>query len=223
MYKYLEQMIRAEHDKDFTEDAARIKNDDNILRSRSTDLRWSQYESGKITKEQLIEMAVIRAWKQRDKEKFAELQKLDSIEKAGKLIDATISIEWKRSQTWGNNPTAEMRISYTIDGRDEYRRIYGSSIGGCGYDKESTAAAQVVNQSYECLKLFANAKEKALRQDKEATNETALGYGAGYGVIPALHGGVGMDCFLRIFQKLGYKAEKTASGKTFDVYEIKKA
>ena len=223
MYKNLEQRIRAKYDGYFKEDVARIEKDENILRDRSTDLRWAQYEAGTITKEQLIEMATIRVWKKMDKERSAELQKLNGIEKAGALIDATITIEWKRSSMWGNNPTAEMRISYSKDGHKEYRRINGSSIGGCGYDKESTAAAQVVNQSYECLKLFADAKEKALRKDKDATNETALGYGAGYGIVPALHGGVGMDCFLRIFQKLGYKTEKTASGKTFDVYEIKKA
>ena len=118
-----------------------------------------------------------------------------------------ISVEWHKSRTWGNCPRVEVR---TNDG------YYTGSASGCGYDKESAAVAQALNQSASVLKALYDMKE----QNIEKHSHDVLGYGSGYGIRPYFEGGVGISCFRSIFERLGYKWECTGSGKTFDVYKV---
>ena len=53
-------------------------------------------------------------------------------------------------------------------------------------------------------------------------NHEVFGYGSGYGILPSFEGGVGVSCYDRIFNKIGYKFETIASGKNFDVFKITK-
>jgi hypothetical protein len=53
-----------------------------------------------------------------------------------------ISLEWKKSNTWGQNPIASgVRLK---DGRREFWGMT-RSITGCGFDKQGTAIAEVLN------------------------------------------------------------------------------
>ncbi len=54
-------------------------------------------------------------------------------------------------------------------------------------------------------------------------NSDCLGYGAGYGILPAFEGGVGFDCHRSIMKKLGFTCNHTANGKLFDVYSLEQA
>ncbi len=92
------------------------------------------------------------------------------------------------------------------------------SIDGYGYDKQSTAVANCLNQIDEILKMLYTIKNDNI--DKE--NRDLLGYGSGYGLTPSIEGGVGVSCYPYIFSKLGYEFKTIASGKTFDVYTITK-
>lgn len=149
------------------------------------------------------------------KELNKQLSRLNEIEQAKELQSVTISIAWNKSKMWGNNPTAEAEV-YT-----DYREIYSSgSIGGCGYDKESTAVANALNQSNEVLKLLYTYKNK--KCNVELKNNDVFSYGAGYGITPSIEGGVGVSCYNRIFNKVGYKFYRVSNGKTFDVYKIEK-
>ena len=144
-----------------------------------------------------------------------QIQRIETVFNAPDMFSASIVIEWKKSATWGNNPRAEASVSYS----DYSRNIYDSgSIGGCGYDKESTAFAHAINQSNSFLKALYQLKEANI----EKSNHELFGYGSGYGILPYLEGGVGVSCFYRIFEKIGFKMTNTASGKTFDVYSISK-
>lgn len=150
-----------------------------------------------------------------NKELQKKLTHLQTVQAANDLHSIVISIEWKKSRMWGNNPTAEAKVSNT-DGMCNY---YSSgSIGGCGYDKESTAVAQAINQSNELLKALYLVKEKHIKKD----NRELFGYGSGYGILPHFEGGVGVSCYNRICEKIGFKFNHSASGKTFDVYAIEK-
>lgn len=136
----------------------------------------------------------------------AELQeaKVQSIE---------ISVEWFRSATWGSNPEAKVIVRYD----NEYSEAFSSErIGGCGYDKESTAIGQALNQ---CTALM---KELYLLKDSNvnASNSDCIGYGAGYGILPYFEGGVGFSCHRNILEKLGFTYEYGSSGKTFDTYRF---
>ena len=145
-----------------------------------------------------------------------DFEKLERVEKEGRNVHSIIiTVEWKRSKTWGSNPQAEALTTYT-DGTQE--RFFGGKISGCGYDKESAATASVLNQ-IDALK-----REMYLRKEERVNeqNREVLGYGAGYGILPSFEGGVGFNCHRNIIGKLGYKAETISSSKNFTVYRFYK-
>ena len=162
---------------------------------------------------------IARKQKQIYKSIEREVNKIKTVFNAGKLISVKISIEWKRSQMWGSNPKAEAWCTYIDEnGNTNSHYVQSGSIGGCGYDKQSTAVAECLNQFNEVLKLLYVAKDK----NPNAKNNEILGYGAGYGILPSIEGGVGVSCYNRIFEPLGYNFNTVASGKSFDVYTITK-
>jgi hypothetical protein len=151
-----------------------------------------------------------------------EVNEVTTVFNAGTLIECKISMEWKNNRTWGANPTAECWYSYTdINGNYASNYVKSGSIGGCGYDKGSTAVAECLNQINEVLKPLYVKKNKVMATDKRENRDT-LGYGSGYGILPRIEGGVGVSCYPAIFEGIGYKFSTTASGKTFDVYHITK-
>lgn len=152
-----------------------------------------------------------------DKQRANEMGQFEEILTSGKLIDATISVEWKNNRTWGANPTATIEGSYIdLDGQNRYFHFNGTSISGCGYDKLSTAVAEVVNMVNPILRSMYIAKNREVTKN----NRELLGYGSGYGTLPRLEGGVGVSCYPRIFKEIGYKFETVSSGKMFDVFKI---
>jgi len=167
------------------------------------------------SKRELTDYLLKRYNKNENKSLDQKLNKVDTIKNSKAIDSITITIEWKKSRTWGSNPRAEAQVNY----KDNYSdRFYSSSIGGCGYDKESTALAQVLNQVNGLLKLLYKAKNKAT--DKR--NSDLIGYGSGYGILPSLEGGVGVSCYYGIMKHIGLKFEHIVNGKTFDVYKISK-
>lgn len=156
-----------------------------------------------------------RKQKQIQKQLHKELERINTVFNAPEMKSASVSIEWKKSATWGSNPRSEASVAYS----DYSRNVYDSgSISGCGYDKESTAFARALNQSNSFLKALYELKDANI----EKSNHELFGYGSGYGILPYLEGGVGVSCFYRIFEKIGFKMEHAASGKTFDFYTISK-
>lgn len=149
-----------------------------------------------------------------NKELEKELLHLTTVEKAPALVEMKISVEWKKNRTWGSNPTCEAWIRVENDSH-----YYNSgSIGGCGYDKLSTAVANAVNQDNSFLRAMYAIKE----QNVTTKNHELFGYGSGYGVLPRLEGGVGVSCYPSIFEKIGFKFNSVASGKTYDIYNVSK-
>jgi len=151
-----------------------------------------------------------------------EVNRIKTVFNAGELIDVKISMEWKRSRMWGSNPFAECWYSYKdAQGNFNSGYVVSGSIGGCGYDKGSTAVANCLNQINEVLKPLYILKDAQLQAiDKD--NHKLLGYGSGYGILPSIEGGVGVSCYPAIFDKIGMEFKTVASGKTFDVYTITK-
>lgn len=187
------------------------KESDKGLKHHSTATRWEQYQNGSISREKAEELAIKRAMKQHDKQLNEVLEKLESVENAGELDCINIFINWVRSSVWGNNP----QVKAYINGSS-----FNGHASGCGYDKESAAVAQALNKSYKVLKVLYTLKENGLQEGKN-TNGDILGYGSGYGVLPAFEGGVGVNCFWQILEKAGYKVE-SHHGKRSDFYTITK-
>lgn len=149
-----------------------------------------------------------RARKYYEKLKAEKLAHIEAVENADDFNGATITVEWKRSQMWGSNPTATARV--------KHNSFSSGSIGGCGYDKESTATADALNQSKSFLKALYTVKEQRVAEKCE----NVLGYGSGYGVLPQLEGGVGVECMRDICKSIGFKWTRVSGDKSFDVYTI---
>lgn len=149
-----------------------------------------------------------------------EVNKVKAVYSSGKLLEVKISVEWKRSQMWGSNPSAECWASFiNKDGNHDSIYVTSGSIGGCGYDKLSTSVANCLNQVNAVLKPLYHLKDEQLAIS-EKKNHDILGYGSGYGILPSIEGGVGVSCYPAIFNKIGMDFKNIASGKTFDVFTI---
>lgn len=139
------------------------------------------------------------------------IKKVTFSENMQPIENLTIGVNWAKSKMWGMNPTAEAYIN-------GFGSVSSGSISGCGYDKQSTAVANVLNQVPQFLQLLYTEKNKKVK----LSNRELFGYGAGYGILPSFEGGIGVNCYDRIFNKIGYKFETISSGKMFDCYRITK-
>lgn len=216
--KNLSKLLRNEIAKNKKEVLAKIK-ELNISNAKGLDWQLAillpkakenfQFESVKVLKDYLIsrlEKATTKKIIEADK-KLLFNENLSSIE------ELTINVEWKKSSTWGSNPTAEAYVNGV-------GRVSSGSIGGCGYDKQSTAVANVLNQVPQFKKLLFEYKNKP--KNFKLSNHEIFGYGSGYGVLPSFKGGVGVNCYNQIFNKIGYEFKTVSSGNTFDVYKVVK-
>lgn len=158
---------------------------------------------------------LIKREEQRTKKEIEKItNRVQTVSKARrKITQISISVDWAKNRTWGNCPKAEIRVCFSDNTCDNYE---SGRVTGCGYDKESTAVANALNQCNELLNALYTIKEAA----PEAKNADLLGYGSGYGVLPYFEGGVGVSCYPRIFEKIGLKWESVSHGKTFDVYQV---
>ena len=144
--------------------------------------------------------------RENEQSRASYLAKLTAAEQAPAFDGADISVEWKRNSTWGNNPTATVRAY-------GYSTTTGHA-SGCGYDKESAAVASAMNDNLVILRI--------LYEHAEAGNTFPYGVSS-YAGVPHFDGGVGVNCFAKVFAVCGYKWRTVASGKTYDAYTIEKA
>lgn len=139
----------------------------------------------------------------------------------------TITIEWKKSRTWGNCPRAYAEISYKDGGFERTDAKYYAS--GYGYDKESTVIAEIFNEFLK-YKLWEKSIEELRRNDHSWKNEGGAPYGVRGGSYESdetktlkefrtYEGGIGANCYFDICEFIGGKFERMASGRTFDVYK----
>lgn len=192
---------------------------DRGLKEYSTSRRWEQYKAGEISREKAVELATKRSDKAIEKDTAAKLARLDRVAAAPDLTFLSISVEWVRNSYWGNNPHAEARTN---------TGVYDGKASGCGYDKESAAIAEALNQCDSVLKALYTLKENGLRaglSDRDSgaccgrSNGSICGYGAGYGAIPYFEGGVGASCFWSIFKKCGFSTSCN-HGRHSDFYSV---
>lgn len=242
MFKQLNNAIIAEATKEKEKSRFFIKNgfceswaeehrtpSDNGIARYSTARRWEQYQAGEISREKAVELATARMVKQKDKATAEKLEKLERVAAAPNLESVSISVEWKRSQIWGYNPTATI----TVYAGGKWEQFTGTA-SGCGYDKRTAAIGAALNQSRPVLKMLYAVKEKALetftaeqiaQAFKHGTESNAnfIHYGAGYGVLPYFEGGVGMSSFRGVFEACGFRCTADNSTKTADFYYFEKS
>lgn len=150
---------------------------------------------------------------------LARVEKAERVE--GFPQSLKIAINWSVSRTWGSCPRAELWAG-AFGGYHDGRRV-----GGCGYDKRSTAAAEVL-EACEAIKALAlyclNRKDG--ETIKKALNggdlRAVFGYGLHFSGAGVRFGaGCGMSSVLEELQALGYrvifKHEPNVGG---DVYAL---
>ncbi len=132
------------------------------------------------------------------------IEEIEAQKNQKKVKALSISIEWKKSRTWGYNPHLEADI-YFQDGTSD---VFRSTASGCGYDKESQVISDLFNY---CLKYKVYEREELVKDFPYGVRLSE--FGAYYS------GGIGTDCYYKIAEFIGGKFEKVASGKTYDAYK----
>jgi hypothetical protein len=163
---------------------------------------------------------------------YAQKKYIKDWEKATKgILDALsvelptnirIDVSWKKSKTWGANPTAEVWT-------DEYLGL-SRSVVGCGYDKESTAIAEPFNKSKQMAKIaiiakFIDTKFKDMSlKEKEEKGVFPYSYGVRFSIFHKngiyWEGGVGASSFINCIKSVGYKMDAEFHPKYCDCYQL---
>ena len=173
-----------------------------------TDLRKNQLADRIITRDKAVEIASKKVEKEYNKQLEKTIDKINTIANAEEFNGCTITIDWRKGSMGANQAKATLTGCGYIE---------GSRTGGCGYDKESTAMADVLNECYPLMKLLYKYRAEHL----DGTNHSVFGYGSGYNkVLPYFEGGVGVSSFYKIFETIGCALKHVAYGKAFDVYEV---
>lgn len=209
-YKFLKAVAAVWNGEEAKSIEKSIKNDDVALKRNSTETRYNQYIDSRITREKAEEYAITRMRQRKEKELKETLKHLEECGNIEAAENITIMTMWIKNRTWGWNPHIEVFCG-------NFRHT--ATASGCGYDKESTAVAEALNQCNKILKILYDAKEKSLAEGENISNVELLGYGSGYEELPRFEGGVGMSSILEIFRKRGYSVSEN-HGTNSSYYKI---
>ena len=164
-----------------------------------TDLRRQQLKDGKITLEKVQQIAIKKASKEIEKRTAKKIEKVKYIDSTiTKMEDINIIVQTKKTN---------LGYQYKAILATDTLRIEGKYTGGWGYDKLSTALAEVLNQYQPLMKLMYEYIDNKMFEEGSLTinNHEVLGYGSGYGILPYFEHGVGVSSFYKIFDNLGLK------------------
>ena len=171
----------------------------NTINFYITDLRKQQLKDGKITLEKVQQIAIKKANKEIEKQTAKKMDQVKNIYATiENMEDINIIVQTKKTNL-GYQHKAILATD-TV-------RIEGKYTGGWGYDKLSTAIAEVLNQYHPLMKLMYNYIDDKMFEEGSLTinNHKVLGYGSGYGILPYCESGVGVSSFYKIFDNLGLK------------------
>lgn len=143
--------------------------------------------------------------RQTEREAAKTTARIESEKNQKPVASITLSIEWKRSAMWGNNPRLTAQVEFK-DGTST-QSVY--SCSGCGYDKESTVIADAFN-GYLKYKLHTITNGEAAKHPYGMYTNTEHKH---------YSGGIGTDCYYAISEFIGGGFERIATGKKFDVYK----
>ena len=202
----LKELIRKETEKrtkNIVQEFEKIKEiDENYyFKSLLTNNKIIKYKAGEIGIRDLIDFAIKKEIKQQEKALQNKLARVDRVSTDPATIDSiTILAQPNSGGTW--------TASVVVEG-SQYFPTFTGRAGGYGYDKESACVGEALNKIDALMFLLYQFKNERLTQEHIDNilydNRDIIEYGAGYGAIPYFEGGVGIDCHIRILQKLGFK------------------
>lgn len=146
-------------------------------------------------------------------------ERLDAADKAGKLIEINIRVEWSNSRMYGANPHACAWLCYEDPKYGSNTGIGTGSASGCGYDKRSAAVDEALcfnvsrRHSLKERRAIADAKASLDRFVVEHGEELWKEYAIDRTPFPHFHfDGKGMSTFTRLFRRIGCKSYGAAVG-----------
>lgn len=184
----------------------------NTINFYITDLRKQQLKDGKITLEKVQQIAIKKATKEIEKRTTEKMDQVKNIYATiENMEDINIIVQHKKTN---------LGYQYKATLATDTLRIDGKYTGGWGYDKLSTALAEVLNKYQPLTKLMYNYIDDKMWEEGSLTinNHKVLGYGSGYGILPYFEHGVGVESFYKIFDNLGLKLTEV----TDEFYRITK-
>ena len=182
----------------------RAFDDDRKLCDLLTEKQWEDYTSAILPRAKALELARKKAAREAKKVADRYRERLTAAEGENRPADGLLVIRWIRNSTWGWNPRAELFVwGETFTGR----------ASGCGYDKASAAMADALNA---CPAIMRALYAKEDERPEGVTRREWLGYGSGYGVLPAFEGGVGVRTLCEVLTTCGFSVDCTqARDKTY--------
>jgi hypothetical protein len=142
-------------------------------------------------------------------------KRVDEVKAQPKLESLTITIEWKKSRTWGSNPHATGE-AITKEGR---RLVGTATASGCGYCKRSTVIADLFKQflrhklyDEKVLARLSVKKPYGIRLPKDGEN-----------FLPYFEGGIGEECYREISEAIGGTWSRIANTDSVEVYQYRES
>jgi hypothetical protein len=137
-------------------------------------------------------------------------KRVEEVKAQPRLESLTITIEWKKSRTWGTNPHATGE-AITQDG---FRLVGTAKASGCGYCKRSTVIADLFNQFlrhklYDQKVISGLCKNKPYGIRLREVGENWLSY---------FEGGIGEGCYRQISEAIGGTWERITHTDSVEVY-----
>ena len=197
MFENLKKAIDRSEKEDAENAYNRAKDDERALRELLTYLQWENYTTTRLTREKALELAKKKAARQAKKRADRYRERITAAEGENRTADGLLVIRWVRNSTWGFNPHSELYIcGETFTGR----------ASGCGYDKASAAMAEALNA---CPAIMRALYAKEDKRPEGVTRREWIGYGSGYGVLPAFEGGVGVRTLCDVLEACGFSVDCT--------------
>lgn len=145
----------------------------------------------------------------RDEKRWTD--RLEAADRAGRLVEINILVNWTKSRTWGSNPHAECWLCFE-DAEYGSRSSYSEGrASGYGYDKRSAAVDEALEFGVSKKRDDAN-RRKDLALARASFDRFVIEHGETlwkeYAIdkSPMPHfnfGGKGMSTFTRLFRRIG--------------------
>lgn len=182
-----------------------IEKQDHTLNNYLTKLRQQQLKNGEITREEALKFATKKIEKVYKKQLEEDINKINDIMESEENFDEIYLQIQSKKNAYGYQYKCNLSA-------DEGTNIIGTFTNGCGYDKLSSAVAEVLNEYKPLLKMLYQFKNNNVNTD----NRELFGYGSGYGLLPYFERGVGIDCYYKICDNIGLQFKEINS----DLYVI---
>lgn len=167
------------------------------LRQYSTDLKWSQYRGGKISREQAIADTEERMMMRIDQKTSANLSRLDRIAATPATSFFSIAVTKRKDHT----------LCATV--QTETERTVGKTTG---YDKVAIAIANALNANDSIRQILCDNYEKEL----DCTDPKDM---CDFSSVPKFHGGDGLSSLWTQLEHCGFVVRGTPTGYN-DLYTV---